>query len=511
MKYLNRSQWKTYGISLFVALSCLVQGCVEDKGNYDYRPPGECAPAIISEWKESYEATLLQRFVLEPEVEEEGDHMEYLWTIFPTTNPNLPNDTIGHERKLDYLVTAQSGTYRLVFKATDSRTGTSAYRQASLTVASAFSTGYYVMKYENGRTDIDFVDKDGLLHANLLKQLLGEDMPGKPLRQIYTMNRYCYTETDAEGNTISHTWQPAYIVCTDEDLKIFHGDDLHLIKTWETAFIEAPAVKKPQGVWGSGSGGFMMMNNGAIHALQGYLYSDGCFGYAFRTPQYRIAPTLAVGGSSYLAFDEIQGTFIGFQSANGTVITNTYAAGLPNIAGYDLVWMGPQPYSSTPAYTYSIIKNRTDGSWMLVEQYTTYMSMVGHYFVNQYAIPSDADIHNGKVFTTQGGNGGAVIYYSIGDNVVHYYNPANQTERKNVLTLPAGEEIVQLKHVYFPIQTSPVNLFLVLARDGGNWKVYAYEPEGSTPDLVQTPIASYSGTGIPGHLIYRDPNLRMTH
>ena len=511
MKKYDTIRMKKYSLYLFIVISCLIQGCYNDKGNYDYRSPEECAPAIVSELKESYEATSLQQFVLEPDVENDGEHMEYLWYIFPTTNANLPNDTIGHERKLDYFVTAQSGNYRLVFKATDTRTGTSAYQESTLTIASAFSSGYYILKYENGHSDIDFVDKNGVLNANLLKQLHGEDMPGKPIRQIYTMNRYCFTETDATGNTTSYTWQPAYIVCTDEDMKIFHGDDLHLIKTWETAFMETPAIKKPQGVWGSGSGGFMMMNNGSLHALQGYLYSDGCFGHAFQTSQYSIPPTLAVGGSSYLAFDENQGTFIGFQNANGTVITNTYAAGLPNVTGYDLVWMGSQPYSSTPSYTYSIIKNRTDDSWMLIEQYTTYMSMVGHYFTNHYTIPSDFGICNGKVFAAQGGNGGAVIYYSTGDNLVHYYNPKNQTERTAVVTLPDGEQIVQLKHIYFAVPTSPINLFLVLARAGEKWKVYTYQLEGSTPDIIQTPVSTYSGQGLPGHLIYRDPNLRMTH
>ena len=509
MKDSNRLQIKEWGLYLFVFVVCFLQSCYEDKGNYDYLSPEECAPTIVSELEESYDVTSLQQFVLEPVVKEDGDYMEYLWYIFSATNANLPNDTIGHERKLDYFVTAQSGSYRLVFKATDTRNGTSAYQQTSLTVSSVFGSGYYILKYENGRTDVDFVDKNGILNANLLKQLHGEDMPGKPIRQIYTMNRYCYTETDAEGNTVSYTWQPAYVVCTDEDLRIFHGDDLHVIKTWETAFMETPAVKKPQGVSGSESGGIIIMKNGSLHALQGYLYSDGCFGYAFQTPEYDIEPTLAVGGSSYLAFDKNQGTFIGFQNANGTVITNTYAAGLSNVTGYDLVWMGPQPYSSTPSYTYSIIKSRTDNSWMLVEEYTTYMSMVGHYFINQYAIPADFGIHEGTVFAAQGGNGSAVIYYSTGDNVVHYYNPMNQTERKNVVTLPVGEEIVQIKPVYY--QAASINLFLVLARVGDNWKVYTYELEGSTPDIVQTPVSTYSGTGIPGHLMYRDPNFRMTH
>ena len=503
---------KNIFMAIFI-LAIFLQGCYEDKGNYDYLVAEEVAPIIASELDEAYDATSLEQFVLDPVVEDDGDYMEYLWFIYPTTNANLPNDTIGHERKLDYLVTAQSGTYQLVFKVTDTRYGTSAYQQARLNVASTFSTGYYVMKYENDRTDVDFVDKEGALHENLLMELHGEDMPGKPIRQVYTSNRYCYTEADATGNLISYTWQPAYVICTDEDMKILHGDDLHVIKTWETAFMEMPAVKKPQGVWGSGSGGFMMMNDGSIHALQGYLYSDGCFGYAFQTPNYKIAPTLAVGGSSYLAFDENAGTFIGFQNANGTVITNIYnGVSLPNVTGCDLIWMGSQAYSSTPSFCYAIVKDRANGTWMLIEEYAAYMSMVGHYFSNQYTIPAEFGIYDGKVFACQGGNGAAVIYYSTGDNVIHYYNPTNQTEKRAVVTLPVGEKIIQLKHAYFPGTTAidPLNKFIVLAEKDGGWKLYEYELEGSTPDIKPAPAATYSGNGIPGHVIYRASNVWTT-
>ena len=38
---------KKYSLYLFIVISCLIQGCYNDKGNYDYRSPEECAPAIV--------------------------------------------------------------------------------------------------------------------------------------------------------------------------------------------------------------------------------------------------------------------------------------------------------------------------------------------------------------------------------------------------------------------------------------------------------------------------------
>lgn len=60
MKKYDIIQMKKYSLYLFAAISCFIQGCYDDKGNYDYRSPEECAPAIVSELKESYEATSRQ-------------------------------------------------------------------------------------------------------------------------------------------------------------------------------------------------------------------------------------------------------------------------------------------------------------------------------------------------------------------------------------------------------------------------------------------------------------------
>lgn len=52
-----------------------------------------------------------------------------------------------------------------------------------------------------------------------------------------------------------------------------------------------------------------------------------------------------------------------------------------------------------------------------------------------------------------------VIYYSKGDNVVHYYNPSNQTEKKNMISIPADEEIVYIAHSSDPSTVTPVDVF----------------------------------------------------
>ena len=39
MKKYDTIRMKKYSLYLFIVISCLIQGCYNDKGNYDYRSP----------------------------------------------------------------------------------------------------------------------------------------------------------------------------------------------------------------------------------------------------------------------------------------------------------------------------------------------------------------------------------------------------------------------------------------------------------------------------------------
>ena len=148
-------------------------------------------------------------------------------------------------------------------------------------------------------------------------------------------------------------------------------------------------------------------------------------------------------------------------------------------------------------------------------------------FSAEIAVAPGAGLGDGKVFAAQGQNttnvAGAIfgrdgIYYSKGDNEVHYYNIGNQTEMLNVVTIPADEQIVYLEHAFDGVTQYLyqyiTNTFIVLAnKPDGTWKLYAYnyDQSGTGVDIVEPAVEAYSGRGVAVNLIYRHPNTKLTY
>lgn len=506
-------------------------GCVEDTGNYDYEDPAVVAPTIKSGIEENYSVLVLEDLVIDPAIEGDESLYDYVWYAYPgTITSSTPSDTLSVTKKLDYTVSLEPGTYQLVFKVTDKTNGTSAFYKSKLVVASFFSEGYYVLKYENGYTDVDFVDRNGLVNANVLKAINGESLPGKPIRATYEYNQYSYYVYDAEGNRTRKNLQPAYMVCTDDDLGIYEGTSMKQLKRWNDAFLEVPAIKKPQGVWANTSG-FMLMNNNAVHFEYISGGGGGEFGYAYPNEGIKLNSIVAVGSSSCLCYDDNAGEFVGYYVQKHFAIKNAIESASPltlkpvgevYFTNCDLIYMGVQPYSSTSnGGTYAIVKDRATGVaslWIInVSIMQNYYAMYDNGYRGR-TIPESFDVVNGKVFAIQGYGVlstppaySGVIYYSKGDNVVHYYNPSNQTEKKNVVTIPADEEIVHLAHSSDPSTVTPVDEFSILSNKGGNWVLRVYHREGSTPDINPTVVKSYTGTGLAKNFIYRNSGTRITY
>ncbi|MDR1415726.1 MAG: hypothetical protein LBI96_07945 [Odoribacteraceae bacterium] len=496
-----------------IAALLFLAGCVKDTGNYTYDAVDETAPVITSTLAESYEAISLDQFVIDPQIAGNEDDYTYAWYVYPTNHTGIPYDTLGYERKLDYLVSIKSGIYALIFKVTSKENGTSVYQRSTLNVSSIFGKGFFVNKYANGHTDVDFVDRYGVVNPNILEQLNGEGLPGHPIRAGYTPNQYYYEVEDSEGNKVRLLAQSAYVVCSDEDMRIYNGDNLELLKAWDDAFLEVPAVKKPEGVWAS-TGGFMLKNNNALHFINNNGYTVGMFGYPYPSDDYKYAPQVSIGYGGYCLFDENAGTFLGYYPGKNTPLTEAYPFGVGhNYVDYDLTWMATRPfYSILSSNSYAIIKSRVDNSSLLVSIWASYIQSNMFVFNEEFVIPSTTGLADGKLFTSHGGGsvstivaGHEIIYYSNGDNKVHYYNIRNQTEKTDAITIPADEQIVYIEHAYDFAYN--VNLFIVLSSKGGGWTVRAYDMVGTTYDIQPSPSATYSGDGVAVNLVYRHPDI----
>lgn len=481
-----------------VFLFCIaVTGCVEDTGNYTYEEAESFVPKVVSGFEKHYDMILLQQLNLDPQIEGKESDYTYTWLIHPTMLGSVRPDTVSRERKLDYTVIQSPGDYTILFVATDKEHGTSSYHKTTMSVSSDFGVGYYIDKYENGCTDVDFVDRYGSLNSNIISTINGEGIPGRPINTAYASSQVGFR---FQANGVQMTMVPTFMVCSDEDLRIYNGDDMQLIKTYEEAFMELPEVKSPMGVIVTSSG-FMLNNNNAIHLLSTGSYM-GSFGYAY-PGDYRIK-CLVNGTTGFLAHDEKNGLFLGYTTGSNTPATSaTYS-------DYELIFFAAQPMQMFISYySYAVLKHKTTGEARLVQLYSIYVGAANLiYYLAELPMPSTAGILNGSVFALSG-FGQSVIYYSNGDNEVHYYNYSNQLEKKSMIGLAADEKVVYIKHLFD--MASGLNALLVLADKGGSWKLYVYDFEGSTPDVQLPARETYSGSGTPSTVIYRDASTYITY
>ena len=480
-------------------LFCLVvAGCVEDTGNYVYEDPAEIAPLINSEMEEHYDAVMLDQLEIKVEMEGDESQYDYLWYAYPTKLAAEPVDTLGYEKDLDYKVTLEPELYTLVFKATNKTNQTAVYQKSELSVSSIFGIGYYVNKYEEGYTDVDFVDRYGDVNPNIMKTINGESLSGQPVNSAFFSVGYGYQEEDVEGNIIQYSGEPAYMVCSDNDFRIYHGETMVELANFETAFMERPEVKSPQGVVAT-SVGFMLMNNNHIHMLPSST-TLGKFGYPYPNRDFEYSKYLISGTNSYITFDDKSGQFLGYVASKNEAITDdTYS-------DYDLVYLAAQPYYLFISYySYALLKHKTENKayWVKIAS-TNVSSSVFRY--TEYPVPPNVGILNATVFAIGGAN--PVLYYSNGDNHIRYYNFSNQTEQE-VLTLPEDEKVVYIKNV-FDLAYGP-NIFLVLTDKGDTWNLRVYDFEGATPDLSLPAKETYSGNGTPSTVVYRNANTYVTY
>jgi len=508
---------------LAVILTVYLFGCIKDTGNYEYLDADKVAPTLVSGINDSYSAISMEKLVIDPTMGADENLYDYVWYAYPALVVGTACDTLGRTKKLDYPVTLLSGTYTLIFKATDKINKTSVYKKSLLTVSSIFGIGYYINKYENGRTDIDFVDRNGLINKNILKQINGDDLPGKPIRSTFEVNRFSYYVINADGTKTKMTFKPAVLVCSDEDMRIYHGESMKLLKTWDEAFLEKPAVKKPQGVWAN-TMGYMLMNNNSVQFINNNGSNVGEFGYPYPVNNMKLNSNATVMSSSVMVYDDNAGELAGYHAQTYSAVKNAVVKASPltlapvgeaYFTNSDLIYMGTQVYYATSAgRSYVIVKNRTTNVftiWQIGVSNIQY-GYIYDYGAGGLVIPASAGVTSGKVFALKGGASTAfntVIYYSSGDNKVHYFNPANQTEKRDLITLPAGEEITYIEHSYDFYYK--INTFVVLSNKGGNWVLRTYDLEGATPDVILPEKTIYNGTGLAKNLIYRHASTSLTY
>lgn len=495
-------------ISILLLLSLLLFSCVKDEGNYDYLDESLVSLGEVTGIENTYNVNSLQNLQISPEVSRitNDDEFDYYWIVWGYgINRTSWKDTISRERSLDYVVNLSSGTYQLAFQAKNKETGVSVYHISEMIVASIYSRGWYVTKTVEGGTELDFIEKDGIFHENVLQTVNGECVSGEALKSFYQSQQYDHIQENPNGTVTVLDNQKVFYVLSENDMRVYNADNMQLFKKYEDAFLEVPTVHAPQDMYLGMSGQFLI-NNKKLHWIRSLVSGNTSrFGFPM-LGDYEVAPfTMGRMNGGILVFD------LKTHSYKYAPYSQTYLVDLKtensmqdcNNMDYDLVFMDEQTaYYNLTTGGIALMKHRDKEEYVGIMLNTDWSSGKNP-FAKFVKVPDGCVVGKGKVFATNCTND--VLYFSDGGNTVGMYNVSNGIEKKAIITYPLEESVAYIRHMsYINYNGDPtVDCLAVLTNTSSGWNLYLYNFVGKTADVETPHYQKYSGTGVAKHVFYR--------
>lgn len=486
--------------ALLACTALAAVSCIGDTGNYDYVDKDEIMPVKISGLEDELNFTIFETETLNPVVEGMDDpkNYQFTWYMMESGKSVKSADTLAVTKDLNWTVDCVSGYYDLVFEVKDLRTKLFANKVMRMVVASSYSVGWFVVKDRDGKTDLDMIYPDGTTGTDLLARG-GNQLDGTARGITYSYS-HSHEFVQPDG-TVKVEGVKAYTVYSDKDLKVFHGDNLSLLKNYEDFFYAAPEVRNPQKLIGV-SQGYLLINDGKMHALYDASANVGKMGPPKDGPDnYNMHPS-QMEISNYIGFDMTSRTFVGARPYEPDLYirdnptSDSPVQVSPQKMDYDLIAMTQKGYSTTG---YAIMKSRTaEDEYALFGLSSTGTSNFP--FTSYETLPQGLMLPHADAWAAH--QNASCIYFGKG-NRLWAHTVADVPEREKVIVeYPAGENVAFIRHAYQNNTMYKYSMLAVLTNDGTNWKLYIYQFDGDTPALQSDPEV-YTGPGNARYAMYR--------
>ncbi|MBO9634950.1 MAG: hypothetical protein J7578_17700 [Chitinophagaceae bacterium] len=501
-------------IYIFLVLGLLsgMSACYKDKGNYSYSALEEIK---ISGLEKTYsKISRVDKIQIDPQVNvsDPAADLEYLWQINEADAiGSVPKSfTIGHEKKLDYLVNVDANTYILVFRVKNKKTGYEQMTSSVVTVITRFTRGWYVFKEEGGKSDIDLFETPtsiiaGNKAANVFSEVNGRQLDGHSMQFSYA--------SDYNGVFNGKTSNfKAFFAFTDKDATVVNLNTFKEVRNMNTFFYDVPKVKAP-GMILTGGYGKYFVNDGGLHIISTFTFNNGTFGARlmgdgnnkpYHLSKYYISHNFNVP----LFFDELSSSFYSSNTFSSSLdaIDDADGTELPaNNNNQKLLYMGQSLLS--PLEGYAILQDKTDPA----KKSIAHIEFEGELMIHLQTIKPSDKIYNATLYTLNNSDEN-LIYFVTADNQVWSRNLVNGVEQLQY-TPPSGETVTYIRHRKYTAYTAPAseqpfkfNLIMVGTTSGGKYKVRMFEKTAG--NLNANPAFVMEGDGTVSDVIYMSPSLR---
>lgn len=504
---------KKYSILLAALVSLTLTACFDDDStDADYNRVGEITVTGIDEayTKIAYTGDHLQISPTITTTDAESD-LSYQWLLLNTKTGTLDTkgdtiqpEVIGTDRNLDYEVATTPGTYQVRLLVSQRSTGYTVYATTSLTVQTAFSQGFYVLKETtDGNTDIDELSAVGTTGENLLLQTQGAPMSGKP-GAIYTEYNLDYVDPESldpsKGNMLLITTADGHFqkVRTTDLRKIFDRSNI-LFGTMDATEKVYAAYETPMD--------------------RAYLLTSS--GFRYTTPNGKTTgqygnPIPETDASSLFAIDmPSYGNTLFWDAANHNLTTGDYNGNLmpltytdlsgedktQGLSGWQCLHMGYNLLSSDGVFT-TVMEDPSGQRYV----YLTDVSFSSTYLSAILKAGADSHLAKATSFSTNGNQ--AKYIYCVDGGKLYAVNYSDESLPEIPLTLqgiPSGETINFVTNQYWGQGSDAFDYLIVGTQQGTTYHLYFYEMNGGAPQGA--PVKTMQGTGTVKHVRYLNTNL----
>lgn len=220
-------------ISLFVTFLFMLQGCYEDKGNYDYISSNELKITLNPINRKGF---LGEPYIYYPEIEflDKSDTMgfEYWWE-YKGTSSEYTYDTLCLGRELNFIPT-QTGYINMRLCVLELSTGVITSQDLQIQVESPYAKGWLILTEKEGRSALSFIRP-------------GYEEIGSEKMRIYTPYQDIYQQLFPEDNLGQHPYRLKQILISggcmvllmqDNNPIYLDGNTYHKIMTMDKEFVE---------------------------------------------------------------------------------------------------------------------------------------------------------------------------------------------------------------------------------------------------------------------------------
>lgn len=468
-------------ILAFLLPAGILYSCYEDKGNYDYTALKEIKVSGIEEDYTCFAAK--DTLKIHPELSLPEEAASHCWMYYRLNmegaRPTL--DTVGTEKDLIFPVHLPAGNYQFVYQVKN-REGFSSYAKFKVAVITQFAEGWFVLKDQEGTTDLDLFRFDSVTFRDVIRAINKEPLAGNAVALGYTQ-KYDYMDS-------VKTFARVLFVASDKDLKVVRIEDMNVVSDFSNMFYNVPEERKVQS-WISDWSGYLLLNDNKVFSIFGTGSNSGKFGLC-KEGIYSANPYMVTAPFGNLVYDDNTSSFYGLDMAGTGLISFSEEIGKasPKNLNSRMCYMGRVKPGTGGARAF--LKKNSNADTLLVLRIGMMMSM------NKYANPIEQiDTVTQKMQLETADcyalNREYEYLYFGKENVWMRYDLENK-EEKEMYTFPAGEKITFMRHmIYTGEAKKAINEFVVATYNGGSYKVYRFNLQAGRPENN-----TYKGTPMEG-------------